>query len=345
MASTDRTWFIVEQLVGSSVWTSRIGALAGCASASPLRMREVFASDARDVLVFAQDRVLVVEPLPGDRIGPAATRRAAKGDPSGLGRVRAVAKADVETFSIIPISPGVLNAGGGLATAIVKVRPGVPGGDIHFVVDTDVTPLRGTVADVNTWLAQRGPTARDAIAPPGRPTTGRLRRLLAAGSILAVAAVAALVVSTLATDDGPAADASAGHEVPDVVGQRLETALRGIPAQLVTRQVDSYSDVLPAGYVCAVDPTPGSLLAPGSTVTLSVTLGPFPVHVPDVVGQPLAAAEKLLEDAGLTDVRVDREDSDEPPDTVLRQTPAAGTGLETAGGQEVALVVSDGPDL
>jgi beta-lactam-binding protein with PASTA domain len=59
----------------------------------------------------------------------------------------------------------------------------------------------------------------------------------------------------------------------------------------------------------------------------------------------LAAAEELLEDAGLTDVRVDREDSDEPPDTVLRQTPAAGTGLETAVGQEIALVVSDGPDL
>ena len=77
-------------------------------------------------------------------------------------------------------------------------------------------------------------------------------------------------------------------------------------------------------------------------MTLWVTLGPFPVHVPDVVGQPVDVAEELLAQAGFTDLRVERETSTQPPEIVLRQSPTAGTGLPSAD-QEITLVVSDGP--
>ena len=225
MVTGDRRWFIIKQLVGSSAWTDRIAVLAGCASPSPLRMREVLSSDVRDVLLFSQDAVLVVQPRPGNQLGPTAARRAAKGDPSGLGTVRVVPKADVTSFSVLPIA-----AGDTLATAVVTVRPGVPGGDIHFVADTSLTPVHAITANVNAWLARPTLAAPQVRPVPAHPPQRRRRRLIFAGSALAVAVAAAIIVLTvLVGGQAPAADTNAGHEVPDIVGQRLDLALRTVP--------------------------------------------------------------------------------------------------------------------
>jgi hypothetical protein len=154
MINKSRMWVLVEKLIGSDDWGKKIGTLAGCANPQPLRMREVFESDTRDVLVFAPERVLVVQPKSSKKLGLIAGLKAAAGNPSGLGTVRAVPKADVLAFSIVRGAPGVIDAGAGLYTAVVKVRDGVSGGDIHFVVDTTVVALGGIEENVNGWLAR-----------------------------------------------------------------------------------------------------------------------------------------------------------------------------------------------
>ncbi|MFI7493001.1 hypothetical protein ACIBXA_31985 [Micromonospora echinaurantiaca] len=149
-----RTWTIVEQLIGSEDWAKKVGTLAGCATTSPLRLREVFESDTRDVLVFAPNRVIVVQPKSSGKLGLIAGLRAALGNPSGLGTVRAIAKSDVVGFSIQRGVTGVLDDGAGLMTAVVDVREGVPGGAIRFVVDTGVIGIGDIEQNVNRWLGR-----------------------------------------------------------------------------------------------------------------------------------------------------------------------------------------------
>ena len=78
----DRMWMMVEQMIGNEDWTNKIGTLAGCASTAPLRLREVFDSDTRDVLIFPPSRVLVVQPKSSRDLGLFAGLLAAAGRPS-----------------------------------------------------------------------------------------------------------------------------------------------------------------------------------------------------------------------------------------------------------------------
>jgi len=135
------------------------------------------------------------------------------------------------------------------------------------------------------------------------------------------------------------------YPVPNVAGQALEYALSRMPRQFVVEQVDGFSDTLPVGYVAGTDPAPGTQLPPNSSVKVIVVRGAFPVHVPDVVGRLLAEAEAELRAGGFTQIEVQHKDEDKPKDTVLEQTPPAGTGLPTAANQKVVLVVSNGPAL
>jgi serine/threonine-protein kinase len=133
------------------------------------------------------------------------------------------------------------------------------------------------------------------------------------------------------------------YTVPEITGQALEFALTRIPRQFVVEQVDGYSDTLPVGYVAGTNPPPGTVLAPGQTVQVIVVRGPYPVHVPSVVGQQVDDAESELRAAGFTNITVERRDDDAPRNEVLEQTPAGGTGMASAEGQAVTLVVSNGP--
>jgi eukaryotic-like serine/threonine-protein kinase len=135
------------------------------------------------------------------------------------------------------------------------------------------------------------------------------------------------------------------YPVPNVVGQSLEYALSRMPKQFVVEQVDGHSDTLTAGYVVGTDPPAGTQLAPNSVVKIIVARGAFPVHVPDVVGRKLDDAQNQLRAAGFTEIEVQHKDDQNPKDTVLEMTPAGGTGLPTAAGTKVVLVVSNGPAL
>ncbi len=133
------------------------------------------------------------------------------------------------------------------------------------------------------------------------------------------------------------------YAVPDITGQALAFALTRIPDQFLVEQVDGFSDTLPAGYVAGTEPAPGTILAPGGIVRVIVVTGPFPVHVPSVVGQQLGAAQNQLRAAGFTNIVVEHRDDDKPKDQVLEQIPEGGKGMTSAEGQQVTLWVSNGP--
>jgi eukaryotic-like serine/threonine-protein kinase len=134
------------------------------------------------------------------------------------------------------------------------------------------------------------------------------------------------------------------YVVPEILGQELSFALTRIPDQFVVQQVDGYSDTLPVGYVAATNPVPGSVLAPGQTLEVTVVRGPYPVHVPSVVGKTLNDAKSQLQAAGFTQITVEqRDDAEAAKDEVLEQTPSGGAGMASAEGQAVTLVVANGP--
>jgi serine/threonine-protein kinase len=133
------------------------------------------------------------------------------------------------------------------------------------------------------------------------------------------------------------------YAVPDVRGQDVNFALTKMPKQLLVQTVDGFSDTLPPGYVVATDPEPGTLLKPNSPVKVVVARGPYPVHVPTVLGMKLSDATALLNSAGFTSIDVQHRDDAKPKDTVLEQNPNGGDGMASAAGQKVTIIVSNGP--
>jgi len=107
--------------------------------------------------------------------------------------------------------------------------------------------------------------------------------------------------------------------------------------------VSQYQDLTVAGDILAQDPAPGSHLARGGDLVLTVSLGPPPVAVPaGLAGQPLAAATASLTAAGLTVGEVTHQfDEKVVAGSVVALAP--GVGTEAPKGSGVPLIVSDGP--
>ena len=129
-------------------------------------------------------------------------------------------------------------------------------------------------------------------------------------------------------------------EVPDVVGESSTDAVaRLTDAGLRVKAVDINSPK-EAGTVTAQDPPGGTTIVTGSTVRINVSKGPAPVAVPSVVGQSADSANSTLQAAGFRVGRVDVQ-SNQPKDTVVRQSPTSGESA--AKGTTVTIYVSKGP--
>jgi beta-lactam-binding protein with PASTA domain len=132
--------------------------------------------------------------------------------------------------------------------------------------------------------------------------------------------------------------------VPGVTGRPQAVAETAILAAGLTvgTVTTANSPSVPAGNVISQNPAAGTNVAPGSPVDLVVSLGPAPVAVPGVTGQPQAVAEAAIVAAGLTVGTVTTTNSPTvPAGSVISQNPAAGTTV--APGTPVDLVVSLGP--
>ncbi|MFI2199533.1 Stk1 family PASTA domain-containing Ser/Thr kinase [Streptomyces sp. NPDC020192] len=121
--------------------------------------------------------------------------------------------------------------------------------------------------------------------------------------------------------------------------ERLRAA--GLDVGQVKRE---YNDTVRRGTVIGTDPAPGARIRGHDAVTLTVSLGPETVNVPDVAGRPLAEARKLLKADGLEPGMVTREFSgDVAAGSVIGTTPPAGTRRHA--GSAIALTVSKGSPI
>lgn len=101
--------------------------------------------------------------------------------------------------------------------------------------------------------------------------------------------------------------------VIDVIGHEESRATKELQERGFQVAVkDVYTDEMRAGLVVSTSPDRGSLAAPGSTVTISVSRGPEQVTIPSVsVGMTFDEAKGKLEDAGFKGkVREGEEPSD-----------------------------------
>jgi serine/threonine-protein kinase len=132
------------------------------------------------------------------------------------------------------------------------------------------------------------------------------------------------------------------YVVPDVSGQLLDTALPQLQEHFQVTQKPGYSDTLPTGYVISTDPAIGTSQPPNKNITVFVAKGPFPMHVPGVIGRSLDEARAILQQAGFTvadDIK--EKEGTQPRNQVIDQDPAEGKGVTS--GTTVHLTVSKGP--
>ncbi|MGW3171093.1 Stk1 family PASTA domain-containing Ser/Thr kinase [Streptomyces sp. NPDC001153] len=117
---------------------------------------------------------------------------------------------------------------------------------------------------------------------------------------------------------------------------RLESA--GLEVGQVKRE---YNDTVQRGTVIGTDPAPGARIRDHDSVTLTVSLGPETVNVPDVTGRPLAEARARLKADGLEPGMVTQQFSEDVAQgSVIATTPQAGTKRHA--GSAIALTVSKG---
>lgn len=134
--------------------------------------------------------------------------------------------------------------------------------------------------------------------------------------------------------------------VPDVVGWEEDDAVAALEeAGFVVEVETEPSPEVERGLVTGTDPAAGSMLRPGTTVTLAVSSGPEITDVPNLTGMTAQEAQEALDDAGLllnSQVNEERSDSVEAG-RVLSQNPAAGSQISK--GTPVSITVSAGPNL
>jgi eukaryotic-like serine/threonine-protein kinase len=128
--------------------------------------------------------------------------------------------------------------------------------------------------------------------------------------------------------------------VPNVVGQQSTAAASALTQLHLKPNVHEVNSSRPTGEVTAQDPPAGTKIPVGQSVRINVSKGPQPIAVPNVLSLPIAQATSTLQAAGFQ-VSPRFVNSPQPANTVIDQTPAAGT---SAGKNSVvSLTVSNGP--
>jgi serine/threonine-protein kinase len=166
----------------------------------------------------------------------------------------------------------------------------------------------------------------------------RLVRAVAIGvSLLALALTSAYVAMHAVME-------SDRVEVPPVVG--LDSVAAGAlvrEAGLVPRVVaEEFSHLIPKGHVTSQRPARGSRAQLGSEVRLFLSRGTDQLEVPELAGNALPQAQRLLAEAGLTLGSIARIHSDvHARETIIAQDPPA--GATATRGTTVRLLQSLGP--
>jgi beta-lactam-binding protein with PASTA domain len=164
-----------------------------------------------------------------------------------------------------------------------------PGSDVHYVVSQG--PIH-VPSIIDTPSAAAASTLTSAGLVVGAVSQS-IHPTVVAGNVISQDPVAGTPVGpghavSYVVSVGPAAVA-----VPDVVGLDAATATSVLAGAALdpVRGADEHSATAGAGLVARQDPVAGSLLAPGSRVTYTVSLGPPPAQPAPDAGTAPAPAE------------------------------------------------------
>jgi hypothetical protein len=132
--------------------------------------------------------------------------------------------------------------------------------------------------------------------------------------------------------------------VPNLIGKQFSDA-QNIAASdhfNLVKTIEDYSDILPAGYIYQMSPTPGRTIKAGKDVSVSVSDGPRQVVVPDLSDMTVGRATQTLVQSQLPQGPITDTFSDTvAKGVVISQQPSANSSVphETP----VGFVVSKGP--
>jgi len=132
------------------------------------------------------------------------------------------------------------------------------------------------------------------------------------------------------------------YRVPKVRGMDQASAGKALEAvNLKPGQIlQDYSRKVPAGMVVRTEPAAGTALKRDTTVTLTISLGPEPVVVPDVRNLTVSQAQATLIGGGLKPRTVEQFDENVPFGQVIGTDPTSGTTAYR--GDKVRIYVSKG---
>jgi serine/threonine-protein kinase len=131
--------------------------------------------------------------------------------------------------------------------------------------------------------------------------------------------------------------------VPSVIGQSEETAVQALEGAGFEVEVVQTQGTGDPGKVSEQDPRAGEEAAEGSTVTITVVIGPGVAKIPSVEGLPEREAVRKLDKAGFRVKSVARFSDEVAAGRAIGTDPAEGS--ELARESTVTLRVSKGPDL
>jgi serine/threonine-protein kinase len=200
-------------------------------------------------------------------------------------------------------------------------------------------PIGQLVREVPGSSPHRDPgRAPTVVIPRGTGTEKRRRGRWLFGSILAVLALAA------AAWGGWTYLIPHYVDVPRVLGLPVaEATARLAEANLeVSVGTGRYSLQVPATRVLQLQPPPGTVVRTGTKVTLTPSLGPPPVPIPDLVGRTIPEARELLRKAHLKLGKRTPRFSDRFPEGRIVGRSEPGTGRAPQG-SAIDVLVSKGP--
>ena len=205
------------------------------------------------------------------------------------------------------------------------------------------------------WLLERNDNGKDVPSLTGLTQTQAADKASVRGFTLTTVRVANGGAPGRVIDQAPQAGAelekgsrvmvvvSAGRQqvtVPKLIGSTADAAEQLLTAQHLQANKKTVDSAKPKGTVVAQDPTEGTRVAQGSTVTISVSSGKGQVKVPAVQGMSQADAVSAITGAGLVPIVI-QVPSQKAKGTVIAQDPPANQQVPAQ--SQVRVNVSGGP--
>ncbi len=232
--------------------------------------------------------------------------------------------------TIVLSADGQANSGA-TATSVLEPPPGT-------MPPADTTTSGGARTRAEHGGGNRPPRER---SDNPRPLSARVRRRRGVLALLLVVLVTvAAGAGAWAFGRGPRAD------IPDVAGQTKERAKTAVATAGFTAAFtdDAFSETVTKGLVIGTEPSIGTSARQGSTVLITVSKGPERYTIPNLSGRTPTDAATALEEVNLVaGTQSQAYSSTVGKGLVAATIPKAGTAVKK--GTEVALVISQGPEL